>query len=414
LRILHVNKFLFRSGGAEGYMFDLADLQRADGHQIAFYGMRDDRNEPLEYADSFAPHATLDPLPDSARARVVTAGRMVWNRQAAKGIGQVLDDFRPDVVHLHNVYHQLSPSVLRPIARRAIPAVMTLHDYKLVCPTYLMLDHGSLCDACVGGHFSQAIRRRCKDGSLMSSALLATELAIHTRLRAYGAVDIFVCPSRFMHDTMQRGGVFPDRLRHLPHFATVPEASPSNDTNPVVLFAGRLSPEKAPDLLVQAAAHLPPGLRVEIAGAGLMRPALERLADEVAPGRVSFLGRLSKHDLHDRVRSARLVVVPSRCHENQPMSILEAYGLGTPVVATRLGGIPELVVDGVTGVIVEPEDPAALAEGIAKVASSMRHAAEMGAAGRELVERAFRPDVHLAGLERLYQEAGGSSEVAVP
>ena len=110
------------------------------------------------------------------------------------------------------------------------------------------------------------------------------------------------------------------------------------------------------------------------------------------PGRVRFLGRLSKHDLHDRVRSARVVAVPSRCHENQPMSILEAYGLSTPVVATRLGGIPELVVDDVTGVIVEPEDPTALAEGIARVASSIRHAAKMGVAGRELVERAFSPD----------------------
>jgi glycosyltransferase involved in cell wall biosynthesis len=321
-------------------------------------------------------------------------------------VSAALDDFRPDVVHLHNIYHQLSPSVLRPIAQRDVPAVMTLHDYKLVCPTYLMLDQGRLCDACVGGHFSQAVRRRCKDGSLSQSLLLATETAVHNRLRAYGAVRRFICPSRFMLETMRRGGVYPDRLRHLPHFSQVEPRSPAAVSEPTVLYAGRLSAEKGPDVLVRAAAHLPEGVHVEIAGDGPLRTELERLAADVAPGRVQFHGRLAKDELHDRLNSCRAVVVPSRCHENQPMSILEAYGFGKPVVASRLGGIPELVVEGVTGVLVEPDDPRALAVALASVTATAARAAEMGQAGKALVGDRFTPHVHLAALDELYREAG--------
>jgi glycosyltransferase involved in cell wall biosynthesis len=210
-----------------------------------------------------------------------------------------------------------------------------------------------------------------------------------------------------MLDTMRRGGVYPDRLRHLPHFANVGAPPPASTVRePVVLYAGRLSEEKGPDVLVRAAARLPDGLRVEIAGDGPRRAELERLAADVAPGRVHFHGRLPKAELDDRLAACLVVVVPSRCHENQPMSILEAYGYGTPVVASRLGGIPELVVEGTTGLLVDADDAAALAGAVATIAGDPPRAAEMGRAGRAFVEERFTPDVHLAGLDRLYREAG--------
>ena len=115
----------------------------------------------------------------------------------------VLDEFQPDVVHLHNVYHQLSPSILGPLARRGVPAVMTLHDYKLTCPTYRMLDHGQICNACVGGHFHNAVLKRCNRGSLGASAVVAIETAVHRRMGAYRPVGVFICPSRFIARTMR-------------------------------------------------------------------------------------------------------------------------------------------------------------------------------------------------------------------
>ena len=180
MRILHVNKFLYRRGGAEAYMEDLADLQVAAGHTVAFFGMAHPLNTHLEYASHYPDHIELEPPPPTLTGRVRGVARMLYSTSAKRGMDAVLADFRPDVVHMHNIYHQLSPSVLRPVARRRIPAVMTLHDYKLACPTYQFLDHGNLCQACLGGHFQHAILRRCKDGSLGSSAVMAGELFVHT------------------------------------------------------------------------------------------------------------------------------------------------------------------------------------------------------------------------------------------
>ena len=157
MRILHVNKYLYRRGGAESYMQAVADLQRDAGHEVAFFGMDHPDNELLPYQEHFPPYLELEPAPASAVAKVAGFGRMVWSTSARRGIDAVAADYRPDVVHLHNTYHHLSPSILGPLARRGIPVVMTLHDYKLACPTYRFLDKGQLCQARLGGHFTQAV-----------------------------------------------------------------------------------------------------------------------------------------------------------------------------------------------------------------------------------------------------------------
>ncbi|HET7719993.1 MAG TPA: glycosyltransferase [Acidimicrobiales bacterium] len=207
MRILHVDKFLRRSGGAAGYMLDLAGRQRADGHEVEFFAMAHPDNQPATYQLRFPPFVSLEPPPDGLVDQAKAAGRMIHSVRSASGMAAVLDRFRPDVVHLHNIYHQLSPSILRPMARRSIPVVMTVHDYKLVCPTYRMLDaQGALCDACVEGRPLEALKRRCQGGSLAGSAVLALESTLHRTFRAYGAVDRFIAPSAFLADTLRRGG----------------------------------------------------------------------------------------------------------------------------------------------------------------------------------------------------------------
>ena len=149
VRILHVNKFAYRRGGAESYMLDLAELQRQAGHETALFAMTDSRNEPSPYSPHYPPHVEYDPMPDGVANKVRAGALMLWNRKAATGLAAVIEQFRPDVAHLHNVYHQLSPSVLRPLRQSRTPVVMTLHDFKLVCPTHAMLDHGRPCEACL-------------------------------------------------------------------------------------------------------------------------------------------------------------------------------------------------------------------------------------------------------------------------
>jgi glycosyltransferase involved in cell wall biosynthesis len=310
--------------------------------------------------------------------------------------------FEPDVVHFHNIYHQLSPSVLRPVRRSGARAVMTLHDYKLACPSYQLLDHGTLCDACVGHSTLHAVRRRCKGGSVSASALLSVESGIHRVTGAYGSVDRFISPSRFLADVMARAGVAPERLVVVPHFLEAHDEVTSEPRRDVVV-AGRLSPEKGIDVAVRAAARLPEGVRLHVAGDGPERGRLEDLAVAVAPGRVTFHGRLDKDELRRLVASSVATVVPSRWHENQPMTILESYAVGVPVVVTHLGGMPELVNDGVDGCVVPPDDPRALAAALTGLLEQPAVAAEMGRRGLERLRRDFDPALHLARLDAVYR-----------
>jgi glycosyltransferase involved in cell wall biosynthesis len=403
VRILHVNKFLYRRGGAESYMLDLARLQADAGHQVEFFGMAHPDNAPHRYAAHFPGHVQLEPPPTRADRRLGAVARMVWSPSARRGMEAVLRSFQPDVVHLHNIYHQLSPSVLRPLAEQRIPAVMTLHDYKLVCPSYLFLAQGRVCEACLDGHFRHAVARRCKDGSLGASAVLAFESAVHRRIGAYEPVQVFICPSRFLAAKLAVGEVYPDRLALLSSFVDTHEVAPKAQPGGGIVYAGRLSHEKGVDVLVEAVARLGGG-HLDIVGDGPERTRLEALAATRAPGRVQFHGRVPRERVLHLLRAGAVAAMPSRCHDNQPMAVLEAFGCGVPVVATNLGGLPELV-DGGCGEVVPAEDPDAMAAVLGRLLAHPVQTLAMGQAARSRAEREFAPDRHLAGLEQLYERA---------
>jgi glycosyltransferase involved in cell wall biosynthesis len=406
VRILHVNKFLYRRGGAEGYMLDLADLQRAQGHEVELFGMRHEADETTHRFQSlFPPQVDLDPTPDGAVDKVRSAARMIWSSSSRRGMAAVVEQFRPDVVHCHNIYHQLSPSVLSPLRRADVPCVMTLHDYKLACPSYQLLDQGRLCDACVTGGPWRAAHHACKDGSRAASTLLALESTLHRRTGAYGAVDVFVSPSRFLAEIMRRAGVFPDRLQVVNHFADVDGTPVKVQPGGNLLFAGRLSHEKGIDVLIEALALTRETTILDIAGDGPARGRLEERARTAAPGRVRFHGRLDKGALQELMRSSIASVVPSRWYENQPMTVLESFGSGVPVVASDLGGLPELVRDGVEGWLVPAENPIALAAALDRVWADPAQALSMGAAARRRVLQDFSTERHLDAVATVYADA---------
>jgi glycosyltransferase involved in cell wall biosynthesis len=408
MRVLHVNKFLYRRGGAESYMFDLAALQTRAGHEVEFFGMTHPDNEPQRYAAEFPSYVELEPPPSGLRARAAAVGRMVWSPASRRGLAAVLADFRPDIVHMHNVYHQLSPSVLAATGAAGVPVVLTLHDYKLVCPSYQMLDSsGRICDSCIGGGPLEALRHRCKDGSLGSSAVLAVESWLHRTLGAWSPVAAFVCPSEFLAATMTRAGVFPDRMHVVNHFVELAGVPAKKTQGGAFLVAGRLSPEKGVDVAIGAVAAAGPDVTLDIAGEGPARAALEAQAAAQAPGRVRFHGRLGKLEVLALMRASTAVVVPSRWHENQPMVVLEALAGGVPVVTTRLGGLPELVRDGVDGVVIQENDPTALAGVLDRLAADPIGALHLGRSGRARVERDFTPARHLERLAEVYAAAAG-------
>lgn len=403
MKILHVNKFLYRRGGAESYMLDVAATQREAGHDVAFLATAHPQNEPSRYASSFPRFVELDPPPPSLKGKASAVGRMLWSREARTSMERVLDDFRPDVVHVHNIYHHLSPSVLQPLQRRGVPTVMTLHDFKLACPTHRFMASGAVCEACLGRRFHNAVLKRCRDGSLGASAVNAVELAVHTYTGAYGPIHVFVCPSRFMLEKMRAARVFPDRLLWVPNFVDTGSVEVKREPGGGVAYVGRLWQEKGVDVLIEAAALL--DVDLEVAGDGPERARLEALAARLGKGRVHFHGHLPASRVQELIRSAAVTVMPSRAYENMPIAILESLACAVPVVGTAHGGIPELIDPGCDGELVPPNDPRALAAAIARFLDDPRRAFSMGRAGRRKVEERFSPSHHLELLMDSYARA---------
>lgn len=403
MRILHVNKFLYRRGGAEGYMLDLASRQAAAGHDVAFFSTSHPSNEPSPYEAFFPEYIELNPPPRSWPRRARAAARVFYSRAAERGLAQVLASYHPDVAHVHNIYHHLSPSVLRPLRAHAIPTVMTLHDFKLACPTHRFMANGKVCEACVPRRFYMATVKRCYQGSISASTLNGVELAAHTLFNMYDPVGLFVCPSRFMVEKMTAAHVFPDRLRWVPNF--VDAAAIESKANPGggVVYAGRLSEEKGVDTLIRAAARS--GGDVHIVGGGPDRGPLEQLAETVGARGVVFHGHVARDEVHRLVRDAAVGVMPSRGYENAPLGVLEAFACGLPVVGTGHGGLPELIEPGVDGDLVPPGDVAALAEALRRFVADPTGSFQQGRAARRKVEERFSPTEHLARLGEVYLEA---------
>jgi glycosyltransferase involved in cell wall biosynthesis len=407
VRVLQVNKFVYRRGGAEGYMLDLATLLRDDGHTVEFFGMQHPRNDDVAYASRFPTEVAFDADAVGLAARSRSVARMMWSSSTAHGIAAVIDDFRPDVIHAHNVYHQLSPSVLRPGHRRGIPTVMTAHDYKLVCPTYQLLANGVPCEACLPKKFHRAVSQRCRNQSVVASGMMALELSVHTALGLYDAVDVFLCPSEFLRTMLERGGIPAHRLHLLRNFADPRDLGhpPKPVPGSGFLAAGRLAPEKGFDLAIRAVAAAGPDIRLRIAGEGPDGARLRTLANELAPGQVEFLGWCERATVAELLRRSAAALVTSTWYENQPLAVLEAFASRTPVIATRIGGLTELVEDGTTGLLVAPGDVAGMAGALRRIQDDPEGARRMGDAAATYVRRVHNPRDHVDELLEVYARA---------
>lgn len=409
--MIQVNKFHFVQGGAERYYLDLSAALVRAGHVVNYLAMAHPRNIPGAEEDRFVSRVDYR-APMGIGEKLRQAARTIHNPEAVRLAGEMARRGRPAVAHLHNIYHQLSPSVIDAFGRAGVPTVQTLHDYKLVCPAYLLLTENAICERCRGGCYWQAARHRCVLDSRAASLVAVAEAYWHRWRGTYGRVARFLCPSRFLLEKVASFGVPRQRLVHLPYFvpleryrsSPVPVRVPGEPLSGV--FAGRLSREKGVATLLDAMAVVPAGmLRMEIVGEGPLREELEKRAQRVCPdGRVRFLGYRTGDALHEAIRAASFAVVPSEWYENLPYAVLEAFALGRPVVGARVGGIPELVQDGETGRLFSSGDAGALALALAWMAGPEADLSAMGERARRVVERDHAEAPHLERLFRIYAE----------
>jgi glycosyltransferase involved in cell wall biosynthesis len=398
MKVLLANNYFYLRGGCERVMFDDMRALTDKGVDIVPFSAVDPANVPSEYSSYFACgvdiHAT-NPLRQLQAAR-----ETIHCTRTAEAFAKLIDKTQPDVVHFHNIYGRLTTSILGVARRLGLPAVLTAHDYKVACPSYLMLRDGKPCMSCVDGGYYRCAIHRCHKQNLATSVVSAAEAYYARFADSYGAASTFLCPSLFMSDVLIRSGIDAGRVMYHPNSVDPFAYTPCYEGE-YVLYAGRLSQEKGLPTLVQA--MLGTGIPLKIAGAGPMEEQLRAtVATKDSGSSITFEGHCDGVRLAALYRNAAFVVVPSEWYENAPMSILEAFAYGKPVVGSRIGGIPELISEGENGHLVESSAPEQLRTAISQLWSDGKARASMGRNARRLVETKFSQNTRTAALLSIY------------
>jgi len=408
VRILHVNKFFDLRDGTDIYLHGLMERQKSSGHEPHVLATRASTNAETPDAHLFTErldYARREAWSKDARK----AAAFIWNREAARAMTEALREYRPEVIHLHNIYHHLTTSILRPIRASGIPCVQTLHDYKLACPNYKMFTEGAPCERCRGGRYYEAVRHHCLAPSFAANALAMLEMNLTKATQAYEkSVDYFLCPAQFMANKMRDWGEPPSKLRYLPNPVELP-TEVADGSGSYILYIGRLSAEKGVEVLIRAAAAVPE-CKLKLAGSGPEEQKLRALARSLGADNIEFFGFVRKPELKEKLRQAAALAIPSVWYENAPLVVLEAMAMRLPVLAADIGGLPEMVESGKNGLLLKPGSVPAWTEGLRKfLALSADERSALGEAGRRRVEENFTWELHLERLGKVYREAIRSS-----
>ncbi len=409
MRILQIHKFFYPHAGSETVLFNTRELLATRGHEVIDFAMEHPDNVASPQADYFVPRRDYTdptcPLPSRARDALSS----VYSLNARHKLQRLLDDVRPDVAHMHVIYHQLTLSIVDELARRGIPSVLTMHDYKIGCPAYVLYRDGAPCDLCTTGPVENVFLHRCMKGSRAGSLLAAIEARTVRMRGSYKKIDAHIAPSSFAGDVAIATGIDPDTVHVVPNFLPAGELKDpvgALHEEPRFFFAGRLEEVKGVrDILSAYAADDPELGTLVLAGAG------GELENEVIAAaensrNIEYLGRLSRAQVLAQMRRSRALLMPARWHENNPMSILEARAVGVPVICTDMGGLPEMVENGVDGFVVPRAQPQELADAIRQLTRDRLLAEEMGRRGHERLLRDNAPDVHYERLMAVYERAG--------
>ena len=327
----------------------------------------------------------------------------IWSRSAERTVRASIVADRPQVVHVHNTFSAASPSVYAAAAAHGVPVIQTLHNYRFVCPVATAFRDGHVCTDCVGRSIPwPGVVHSCVRGSRTQSLVAAMTLSVH-RARGTFRRDItgYLALTSFQRDLMIQGGLPAQRIRVVPNFLE-PDPGTGLESRRGVAFVGRLAREKGILPLLDAAVRVPGVVRV--AGGG---PLGARVQEAHAANLIVYLGPLSHPDVVGELRRTIALVMPSIWFEGLPLVVLEAFATGTPVIASRLGSLAELIEDGITGLLAEPGDAGDLADRIRWAVDHPSKMREMGAHARQRYEARYRGRQHLAALSEAYVWAGG-------
>lgn len=402
MNILNIHQKYYAFGGAEKYFMSLEALLKSHGHQVIPFVARDDRNRPSPWQDYF-PWGS-----DFERKSLQDILGFIYSPAASRSLDSLLGHAAVDLAHLHIYYGKLTGSILPVLKKRGIPVIQTLHDYKLVCPVYSLQRHGTDCRDCSGGHFYRGAMHRCNRGSLSRSLLSVAEMYVARLLGSMDSIDRFLCVSHAQKRILCDMGVPAGKMTVLHNFIDVQEFQPEYAVGDYLLYFGRMERVKGIYTLIEAARQA--GQTLVMAGDGAELENIRQLeAAAIRDGRLVLTGMLTGQPLKDLVRNAACVVIPSEWGETFGLVAAEAMASGKAVIAANIGGLPEVIEDGVTGYLFEPGSVDDLVAKIRQLLSDPERVSSMGANGRLRVEKHFSPQSHYEKINSIYADVIGSS-----
>ncbi|MEM1444754.1 MAG: glycosyltransferase family 4 protein [Planctomycetota bacterium] len=375
----------YRQRGGEDESFEAeAALLASRGHRVVRYVRHNDE------------------IDDSAPLRV--AGQTLWSRESAGAVASLIEEHRPDVLHVNNAFPLISPSVYREAKSRGVAVVQSLRNYRAFCVNGLLYRDGKVCTKCHTSSFAYSgLRHKCYRGSLASSTVVALgQASMRRQTIKRGQVDLFVTPSHFTREIYLQGGFDPQRVAVKPNFTHPPSPSPDVAARDYGLYVGRVSEEKGIDVLCDAWRRDPTLGPLRIVGDG---PARAQLQERTRDARVEWVGRCDQREALAQMAGAAFVVVPSVWYEVFGRTVVEAYAAGAPVIAARIGALPELVDDGETGLLYDPQDSARLAAHAASLFADPVRARQLGENARARYREAFTPERNYEVLMDCYERA---------
>jgi glycosyltransferase involved in cell wall biosynthesis len=505
MKILQINKFFYLKGGSEKYFFELRDLLKKNNHQVIDFSMKDKKNLPSPFSEYF-----IEPINLKSEGIIKNfkkALQIIWNKEAQKKLEILIQKEKPDIAHLHNIHHEISLSILPVLKKYKIPIVQTLHDYQIICPNYKLYCQGKICEKCKKHKYYQCFLNKCVQDSYLASLFATLENYFYWLFGIYkniypvrnilnfninsnkglisNEIDLFIAPSWFLKNKFIEFGIPENKIIYLPNFVKLCHSREggnpfiSNDKfknkreiikknqndenensflqeNNYLLYFGRLSKEKGVDVLIKAMEFINPNIKLKIVGEGPEKENLKKMARLPRPGlgnlKIQFLGHKNQNELKEIIKNSLAVVVPSLWYENCPLSILEAFSFGKTVIASNLGGIPELVQPvrnsrkkenlteqnintktklqqdikhisngvegGKTGFLFEPENAKDLAEKINLLFEDGKNKNKegkdpyprlreqiisMGKFAQEQIEKKYNPEIHYQKLMEIYR-----------
>lgn len=345
MKILMVNKFLYPNGGSETYIFKLGEYLISQGHEVQYFGMEHEGRIVGNRVNAYT--SDMDFHGGSKLLKLTYPIKTIYSIEARKQIRKVIEDFQPDVVHLNNFNYQLTPSIIletvkwRKASNHSCKIVYTAHDYQLVCPNHMLRNPNTHknCEKCLGGHFMNCVKGKCIHGSTAKSAVGTME-AMYWKLRGtYKYIDTIVCPSNFVKSKLDTNPIFKDKTVTIHNFIDIPEYERKKDDKKYVLYFGRLSEEKGIKTLIDVCKALPEVSFVFV-GTGPMSDEVKSISN------IEYKGFQKEDDLWNLIANAQFCVCPSEWNEVFGLTIGEAMALGTPVIASNIGGIPEALGEG--------------------------------------------------------------------